>query len=41
LALHLHQLVGTTYAEHSVTRPGDVLKLTDPVIAEIDPTKLV
>ncbi|MGX6602368.1 Uma2 family endonuclease [Micromonosporaceae bacterium Da 78-11] len=38
--LHLYELVGTAYAERSVIRPGEVLQLTDPVIAAIDPADL-
>jgi len=39
--LHLHRLAGDAYTEHSVTKPGDVLHLTEPVIADIDPEELL
>ena len=29
--LHLYRLDGDSYLEHSVTKPGDVLTLTEPV----------
>lgn len=41
LALRLHRLDGTTYVEHSVTKVGQVLRLTDPVGATIDPAELL
>lgn len=40
-ALHLYRLAGEHYVEHSVTRPGEVLKLTEPVAVEIDPSALL
>jgi Uma2 family endonuclease len=39
--LHLYQLRGSHYVEHSVTKPGDVLRLTEPVTAEISPENLL
>ena len=39
--LHFHRLAGDAYMEHSVTKPGDVLHLTEPVIADIDPEELL
>ncbi|MEV1285752.1 Uma2 family endonuclease [Micromonospora sp. NPDC049679] len=40
-ALHLHRLDGRHYVEHSVTKPGDLLRLTEPVVAEISPEALL
>ena len=40
-ALHLYELAGGHYREHSVTKPGDVLHLTDPVVAAIAPEDLL
>lgn len=40
-ALHLYGLVGEQYHERSVTRPGEVLELTDPVTATIVPESLL
>lgn len=40
-ALHLYELAGRQYREHSVTQPGDVLRLTDPVDATIAPEALL
>jgi hypothetical protein len=39
--LHLHRLEGRHYVEHSVTKPGDTLRLTEPVVAEISPEALL
>jgi Uma2 family endonuclease len=39
--LRLYELTGTTYAEHSVVKVGDVLELTEPVVATIDPADLL
>ena len=39
--LRLHRLSGAAYVEHAVAEPGDVLRLTDPVIADIDPAELL
>jgi Uma2 family endonuclease len=39
--LHLYELVGETYVEHSVARPGDILRLTEPVTANLDPAVLL
>ena len=41
LALRLYQLDDTKYIEHSVTEVGEVLRLTDPLVATIDPAKLL
>jgi Uma2 family endonuclease len=38
--LRLYQLVGAAYKEHSVTRPGEILHLTDPIAISIDPADL-
>ena len=40
-ALHLYRLSGGQYLEHSVTRPGSELVLTDPVEARIAPESLL
>lgn len=40
-ALHLYRLNGTHYVEHSVTKPGETLHLTEPVIADIRPEELL
>ncbi len=40
-ALHLYRLNGAHYAEHSVTKPGQVLRLTEPVEASIAPEDLL
>lgn len=40
-ALHLYQLVGETYAEHSVARSGETLRLTEPINAILDPEVLL
>jgi Uma2 family endonuclease len=37
----LYQLAGTTYAEHSTAKIGQVLRLTEPVTAAIDPARLL
>jgi Uma2 family endonuclease len=39
-ALHLYALVDDTYVEKAVARPGDLLRLTDPVVAVLDPVEL-
>ena len=39
--LHLFELVGGKYKEHSVTEVGQTLTLTEPVSAVIDPRKLL
>jgi Uma2 family endonuclease len=39
--LHLYHLRGNHYVEHSVTKVGAVLRLTDPVAAEIHPERLL
>jgi Uma2 family endonuclease len=40
-ALHLYELAGQQYREHSVTAPGQVLHLTDPVDVTIVPEDLL
>lgn len=40
-ALHLYRLDGAHYVEHCVARPGDTLRLTEPVRAEIEPSALL
>jgi Uma2 family endonuclease len=40
-ALHLYRLDGDHYVEHSVTQPGQVLHLTDPVTVDIRPEDLL
>ncbi|MEU8297669.1 hypothetical protein AB0C04_10320 [Micromonospora sp. NPDC048909] len=39
--LHLYRRRGSHYTEQSVTRPGDVLVLTEPVKAAIRPEELL
>jgi Uma2 family endonuclease len=39
--LHLYRLDGDTYREHSVTPVGKILRLTEPLTAEIDPARLL
>ena len=38
---HLYKLKGDSYTERSVTTDNEVLRLTDPVVATIDPTELL
>ena len=38
--LHLYALVDDTYAEKAVAHPGDLLRLTEPVAAILDPIEL-
>jgi len=40
-ALHLYELAAGHYRERSVTRPGEVLHLTEPVAASIAPEDLL
>jgi hypothetical protein len=40
-AIHLNELVGNHYVERSVTRPGEVLRLTEPVDVTIYPADLL
>jgi len=40
-ALHLHRINGSHYVEHSVTKPGGTLHLTEPVEATVRPDDLV
>jgi len=37
----LYRLDGTHYVEHATAKPGQPLRLTDPVVAEIDPADLL
>jgi hypothetical protein len=39
--LHLYELAGSTYVEHSVTSLGQQLQLTEPIAATISPEKLL
>jgi hypothetical protein len=39
--LHLYRLERNHYVEHSVTKPGEMLRLTQPVVAEITPEDLL
>ncbi|MET8201407.1 hypothetical protein ACWEOS_25535 [Micromonospora taraxaci] len=41
LSLYLYQRQGFHYVERSVTRPGEVLELTEPVKATIRPEELL
>ena len=38
---HLHRLVGGTYATYSVGKDGEVLQLTEPVVATLDLAELL
>jgi Uma2 family endonuclease len=40
-ALHLYELAGSHYTEHSVTKPGETLQLTEPVTALLTPEMLL
>jgi hypothetical protein len=40
-ALHLHKLAGEYYVEHSVTVPGQTLRMTEPVVATLVPESLL
>jgi hypothetical protein len=40
-AMELNRLVGETYTVHADTRAGTALRLTEPVVATIDPAKLL
>jgi Uma2 family endonuclease len=40
-ALHLYRLDGDRYREETVVSAGGVLRLTDPVMAELDPLALL
>jgi Uma2 family endonuclease len=40
VTLALYRLDGDHYVEHTAAKPGDVLTLTEPVIAELDPVAL-
>jgi hypothetical protein len=39
--LHLYQLQGQHYIEHSITKYGEILHLFEPVNAYLDTTKLL
>ncbi|MEO3743780.1 Uma2 family endonuclease [Plantactinospora sp. B5E13] len=39
--LRLHRLDGAHYVEHAIVKPGEVLRLTEPVTAEIRPEELL
>jgi len=39
-ALHLHQLSGEKYVQHSDAEPGETLRLIEPVTATLDPEQL-
>jgi hypothetical protein len=39
--LCLDELVGSTYQEHSVTKPGQVLHLAGPIEADLCPDDLL
>ncbi|BCJ66449.1 Uma2 family endonuclease [Polymorphospora rubra] len=39
-SLRLYRLHGVSYVEHAVARPGEVLRLTEPVVADIRPEDL-
>ncbi|GAB3815818.1 Uma2 family endonuclease [Micromonospora zhanjiangensis] len=39
--LHLHRRSGPHYVAHSVTKPGTVLRLTEPVTVDLDPERLL
>ena len=40
-SLHLYRLVENTYVEHAVSKAGEVLRLTEPVVAVLDPAVLL
>ncbi len=37
----LYQLAGSAYKEHSVTKVGEILRLTEPVTVDLDPATLL
>ncbi|MEU4237981.1 Uma2 family endonuclease [Actinoplanes sp. NPDC026619] len=39
-AMHLYRLANGTYVEHSTARKGEVLRLSEPVVAVLDPKEL-
>ena len=39
--LSLYELAGETYALHSITEVGEVLRLTDPVAVDLEPSALM
>jgi Uma2 family endonuclease len=40
-SLHLHRLVDGTYVEHAASKAGEILPLTEPVVATLDPAALL
>lgn len=39
--LYLYRLAGDTYVEHAVSKAGEILRLTEPVVATLDPELLL
>ena len=39
--LHLHELRGTAYTEHMTVRVGDILRLTEPLVVDLEPAALL
>ena len=39
--LHLHELDGDKYLQRSITRSGETLRLTEPVVVELEPASLL
>jgi Uma2 family endonuclease len=40
-SLHLYRLADNTYVEHAVSKGGEILRLTEPVVATLDPATLL
>jgi Uma2 family endonuclease len=40
-SLQLYRLAENTYVEHAASKEGEVLRLTDPVAAVLDPAVLL
>ena len=40
-SLHLYRLTETSYVEHAVSKEGEMLRLTQPVVATLDPAVLL
>lgn len=40
-ALHLYELVDDTYVLRSVTSPGEILRIEEPLVVTIDPKDLL
>jgi Uma2 family endonuclease len=38
--MQLFRLAGDTYVEHSTARPGEILRLREPVVVNLDPAEL-